>query len=86
MGRIYTTLSIFWLFCKISAPDSRGRGVVDGNRESLGGRPQNCEDVRDSEEDEPLLMKRHQSLDENRQRCSLGKNLGQNVTTRCQLH
>ena len=44
-----------------------GQGAADGGRTAS----RNNEDVRDSEEDEPLLMKRHQSLDENRQRCSL---------------
>lgn len=44
-----------------------GQGAADGGRTTS----RNNEDVRDSEEDEPLLMKRHQSLDENRQRCSL---------------
>ena len=56
--------------CGGAGGDAGGQGAAaDGG----GGRTasRNNEDVRDSEEDEPLLMKRHQSLDENRQRCSL---------------
>lgn len=55
---------------------TRGRTVGCGGAGGDAGQgartaSRNNEDVRDSEEDEPLLMKRHQSLDENRQRCSL---------------
>ena len=55
--------------CGGAGGDAGQAGLADGG----GGRTasRNNEDVRDSEEDEPLLMKRHQSLDENRQRCSL---------------
>ena len=54
--------------CGGAGGDAGGQGAAaDGGRTAS----RNNEDVRDSEEDEPLLMKRHQSLDENRQRCSL---------------
>ena len=60
--------------CGGAGGDAGQAGLADGG----GGRTasRNNEDVRDSEEDEPLLMKRHQSLDENRQRCSLDHRYG----------